>query len=261
MEYVIKQSKIEAIRDNFPKVIRLNEEDNFNLIKYYDERVKQIYAISKLIRNKNDDNITELDYFNELLEYCILKIDELDKEKYLSKVLGEDYSTVILKTNIPKINIQMLENYNYVPGCLTTILANGVFAISNDFIYDENHTYTVEEIIELQKQRKIRFLSLTDDGKKIDSYTYSRLSKDYKNSRLIPLDIVEVDSSNLLQLIKNYPCFFSFLRENIDCNYILEVYQKLIEELLDNEINRCNDIIEEYNKRIDNIKVLKKFNM
>ena len=72
---------------------------------------------------------------------------------------------------------------------------------------------------ELQKQRKIRFLSLTDDGKKIDSYTYSKLIKCYKNSGLIPLDIDEVDSSNLLQLIKNYPCFFSFLRENIIIPY------------------------------------------
>lgn len=256
MKLVVNNQTIQKMKDDFPHLSRTKykkENNDEPLRAYFNDCEKNLKSIMSIEKQKYDEDVQNYDFFNDILDYSLIILNDEDLDKYLKELFNTNYKLQVIKTLIPvkKYSIQEQETISN--------LKNIVVAVKDNIDLDLEHVYTVDDIMLLQNQNLIRFLAYGSDYQKISSIEYSKLNKQYMNSNIVPIKNGSIDKYNYLKLMSNYPYLFTFIRNNIDFTMVSELlyeYETLLSGVVNKEVDECNKKVDESLKRIDDIKKL-----
>lgn len=256
MKLVVNNQTIQKLKDEFPHLSkrRYSKDNNGELLRaYFNDCEKALKGIVSIERTKNDENIDDYDFFKDILDFCIIKLNDEDLDLYLKDLFDSNYQINVVKTMIPNIKYD-INKQETVP-----TLKKAIFAVKDTFEINLDHIYTLDEIVLLQNQNVIRFLALGDNYEKIDGKECFSLKHDYEKRNIVPIGNEAIDKYNYLKLINNYPYLFTYIRNNIDfsmINDLLYDYETLLSNVVNQEVDECNKKVDESLKRIDDIKKL-----
>lgn len=254
------------IKDDFPKLTFNNSlEEWYALKKYFQKKNDIITQLIVMERSKkNNNNIETHLFFEELFQICGIEFNDKDKDELIKELLEGDYYTTVLKTFIPKSKYDLKHATSDSERWIVRSLIEGKFAIKSNFEIDKNKIYTPSELLTLQNQNKLVFLEAGNDHQiNIPVDEYLTYVENYKGIRelLLPIDFKRVDRCNFINLMRVYPEIFEFLRKKIDLTMIDEAVAEYEDELIrvfNEEINLCDEIVNKYTKRGENIKSFRK---
>lgn len=256
MKLVVNNQIIQKLKGCFPHLTetRYGQDKNEEKLKAYfsecEDTLKKIVSIEHL---KSNQNVHDYDFFESILDFCAIKLNNIDIDLYLKEIFEGNYKLLLVNTMIPN------KKYNILEQETVSSLKQAIFAVKDTYDIDLDHVFTPSEIVLLQNQNLIRFLSLSDDYKKISNFDYSNLRNEHVNSKIIPLENNGIERYNYLQLINNYPSLFTFIRNNISFDVISDLlleYETIFSRVVNEEINECEKKANESLKRIDDIKKL-----
>lgn len=256
MNVTVEKRIKERIVEDFPLATKndvCNINQNTKLKQYFENQRQIIKEIMELEALKNNPEVSDYDFFEQLLKYCEISLSLEDKEEYLKEALDGNYKLQLLKTTIPNIR------YDVHNDCVINSLLKCILALRDDLEVDLEHIYTQEELVNLQNINKGRLLSLNDEYQHIDAFTYSRLSKEYKTRNLLPLDFDCLNRYNYRAIFASFPYLGTYIRHKLDFSMISNVlleYEQILSKVINNDIKSCEEVIENYNNRIKKIKSL-----
>lgn len=256
MKLIVNNQIIQKLKDDFPHLskARYASDNNEEVLRAYfngcEDTLKKIVSMETL---KNNKNLHDYEFFEKIFDFCMIKLNDEDIDLYLKELFEGNYKLCLVDTLVPTKKYDILEQETLCS------LKKVMLAVKDTYEIDLNHVFTPKEILLLQNQNLIRFLSLGEDYKEISSLEYSKLKKDYNDSRIIPIENNGIEKHNYLQLINNYPHLFTFIRNNISFDMISDLlleYETLFSETVNKEIDECNKKANESLKRVDDIKKL-----
>ena len=91
LKYEVKES-FPSIKDEKYKYYN----DFENLKEYFQTQKQRLLGLQRLEELKDNQDVDDYDFFNELLNYCKIKLSIEDKDEYLKEVMNGNYQIHIL---------------------------------------------------------------------------------------------------------------------------------------------------------------------
>ena len=254
MKLVVNNHVIKRLNEELPTLSKVEFKKNNNdqpLKMYFNDYEVDYKYIVSLETLKNDESVHDYEFFNRLLNICNILLNNKDYDTNLKQLFNDNYELIRVNTTIPNRKYD-IKNQETILGLKRVLLA-----VKSGYKVDTNCIYTPSDIILMQNQNVVRYLSDSDIYTEICENDFLKLNKKYKNSNLVPMESKVINSINYLNLLNNYPHLFSFIRNSISFEMISEFlleYEELFSSVINKEIDDCNKMICKSLKRIDDIK-------
>jgi len=254
MKLVLNNQVIKRLNEEFPSLSKNQFERRDSdepLRAYFNDYEKDYRYIISLESLKNDENIHDYDFFENIFNVCNILLNKDDYDQYLKELFNDEYELIAVNSTILSIKYD-LKTLETIFGLKKILLA-----VKKGYDFDENHTYTPNDIMLLQNQNIVRYIGNVCNYKNISGEEYQKLKWKYRGRKLIPMGIYEINKLNYFNLLNQYPHLFSYIRNNISFEMISEFileYEELFSSVINKEIDDCNKMICKSLKRIDDIK-------
>lgn len=218
--------RISLAEDTYAYIGRAGDEENAQEFK---TRLQQYISILKEVVESNFDKLTDKELYELLSKVYGISLDEDDYLKMLSKFNNKQYTFIHRIPTTMTFTDRATEGHGRSFDWWDQLYqVYYLAATSNTFKFDDNKTYSKEEIKKLSADKSIALLKREEEA--IDS-NIDFIQEDYEPIPTLDIDIKGYGDNISSFVLDNYSLFGQLLRKRFTKKTVLKDMKKMIDDL------------------------------